>query len=279
MIEARDELLRNKQGRIYPGQVIGYRHDGAAIRLIGGGSPDDDMDVDDGADDASDADDDADDDDDSSDDGDDDSDDDADDDTTKKPAAKKAAPKPTPPAKKAAPSAKTPEGATKLERALNREREANRALRAQVKAFREKGESDAERIEREAEERATAKYKPVAVRSAVNAALREANFVGSPSRAHKLIDMEAIDVDTDASGETFVSGLEAQIAELQEEYPELFKADASTTPASSNGNGKRPAKKAAPKIDGAGKKPVEDEPKSSAERLASAFLSGRSTDE
>lgn len=268
MITARDEL----QAHIYPGQIIGYRHDGQHIRLIGGGAPDDDeIEVEDGGDDASDDEDDSDADDADADDDDSDADDDADDGTKPKSTAKKAAPKPAPPAKKAAAPAKAPAGETKLERALAREREARRAAQRQLATLRQQNETDAEKLEREAEERAQAKYKPIAVRSAVNAALADAHFQGSPARAHKLIDMDAIDVDQGADGTLEVVGLEAQIAELQAEYPELFQEAKSATPSSK----KVPAKKAAPKIDGAGKEPVSDEPTTSAEKLAAQYMGAR----
>ena len=101
--------------------------------------------------------------------------------------------------------------------------------------------ADIEDILKEAEERAvktaTSRYKPVAVRAAAKNALTDAGLRTGKTveerdrafnRAYKLLDMDQIDVDPE-DGE--VMGLEEQIDELREEWPELFGEDEEDEPA------------------------------------------------
>lgn len=82
-----------------------------------------------------------------------------------------------------------------------------------------------EAIRREAEEAAMAKAKPGLVRAAAKDALRAAGLIvpdknadGAFSRAYRLFDLDAIDVDEDGS----VSGVEDQVKAVKRDYPELF---------------------------------------------------------
>lgn len=159
-----------------------------------------------------------------------------------KPAAKKA------PAKKAA-AKSTGAG---YETALARERAARKTAERQLRELRRKNETDAEKAEREAEENAEKRWRPAAIKAAARAALVEAKLKGDPGRAVKLIDLDVIDIDEDGE----VSGLDEQIAELKKDYAELFET---------------PVKKARPRADGAGKRPPNSEPKTSAEKIAAMY--------
>lgn len=82
-----------------------------------------------------------------------------------------------------------------------------------------------DQIRREAEEAAMAKAKPGLVRSAAKDALRSAGLIvpekngdSAYTRAYRLLDMDAIDVDEDGS----VSGVEDQVKAVKRDYPELF---------------------------------------------------------
>jgi hypothetical protein len=217
--------------------VIGFRRDGRPIWLAQGSAPDDD-DPDDPADLI---------DDDDPDDPKDDPDDDLDDDPKDPKDDKKEPPKPKDPDKPAA--------ETKLEIALRREREARKASDRQLRALRAKNETDAEKNEREADEKAAAKYKPVAVKAAARAALVEAKWKGETARGIRLLDMDAIDVDEDGD----ITGLEDQVALLKADYADLFESDTPTPTKTKVKPGR---------VDGGGKPPVEQTPKTSAEKIA-----------
>lgn len=247
-----------------PWEILGYRKDGTAIWPIRGGAPDDGTDEgDDGSDDADGTDegDDGTDDADGADDGDDDDDDDSGDDV-KKPEQKFK--KPPVKAGEKPPAARAQE--TKLELTLRREREGRKAAERQLRALRQKNESDAERLEREAEEKAEAKYKPAAIQSAARAALVTAKWIGDPKLGIRLLDETLIDVESDGE----VSGINEQIAVMKEEYPQLFEADG-TAKTNGNGNSKR-QRTAAGRIDAGNKKPPDSDKKlTSAEKIAAMY--------
>lgn len=122
-------------------------------------------------------------------------------------------------------------------------------------------ETETEKAVREAEEKAEARYKPIAVRKAVRAALVEAGATASTegdkekteariARLMKLIDIGDLSVDDDGE----VLGVDEQIDGLRADYPELFEAAA------------RPKVKVRPT--GAPRPAAPDKPKSAAERHA-----------
>lgn len=105
--------------------------------------------------------------------------------------------------------------------ALDKERRQRRELEKQLRDLRKQNETDAERAAREAEETAQARLKPALIPIAAKAALLEAN--ARPERAAalaRLIDHTAVDV----SG-TDVTGLDAEVERLKEEFPEFFRAE------------------------------------------------------
>lgn len=118
-----------------------------------------------------------------------------------------------------------------VDRAVQRRQEAlkeKRALEAELKELRKKTESDTEKAAREQQEaieaaklEAANKYKPVVVKNFVEKELISAgvkpNKIG---RLVKLMDMTDIEVDDKFN----VVGVEEQIEELRDEYPELFTA-------------------------------------------------------
>lgn len=171
-------------------------------RTDGGGGGDDDNDVDDtGTDD-----------DDDSDDTDDTDDDDADDDDDGKPDAKLG---------------------DAGKRALKAERDKVKDLRKQLRELRSsKGKDGAdkdgkddgkdERDEDADQAAALVLAKPVIIRSAATAALKEAGLIGEPGRLVRLLDLKTIDVELDDDGEPDIDGLDDQIEDLVKDYPQLF---------------------------------------------------------
>lgn len=85
---------------------------------------------------------------------------------------------------------------------------------------------NADEIRREIETAAEAKYKPMLVRQAARAAFAEAGLVtgkngnadAAMKRVIRLLDLDDLDVDEDGS----VDGLDEQIAEIKQEFPDLF---------------------------------------------------------
>lgn len=251
--------------------VIGFDRDGEPIWAIAGAARDD-ADTDDGedGDDADDDDDegaedsDADDADDDADEGEDD-DEDEDGDEKKGVAAKK---RPKPGDRK--PNEKGPN----YDVTLKRERLLRKKTQRELAALRKQHETDADKARREADEAASAKYKPVAIKAAASAALVNAKVRGTPDRALRLLDLTELEIDEDTND---VIGLDDQIDVLRTEFPELFApegADDDEDDDEDEDGTKKPARqrqrtrKPAGSADGATKKPAKKaEPKTSAEKL------------
>jgi len=126
------------------------------------------------------------------------------------------------------------------------------------------GKPDAER-DREADERAFTRYRPVLVRAAAESALVRAG--AKPDRVGRLTRLlEVDDVAVDEKGSVDADDLAAEVDRLKEEMPELFKGDDDED----DRKPKRPA--GSRRVDGgrSGKAPA----MSSAARLA-AQLTGR----
>jgi hypothetical protein len=189
-----------------------------------------------------------------------------DDEPETKPATKEPKAKPTSDAK-----ARTPEDWARLEKALADERGLRKRREGQIAEMRKErrqaeasgDEDEAERL-RKAEETAAARYKPVAVKAAAKAALLEANFQKpTEERVKKIIkrlDLDDIDVDDDGD----VIGLQEQIDQLVEDFPELFTAPTNTETATTS----KPGRARPPKVSPAGKREAEPVYNSTAERLA-----------
>jgi hypothetical protein len=201
-------------------------------------------------------------------------DDDVEPDEDPKDAKPDAKPKPEKDTTKPAPTAEDwakLEAAMLNERTLRKKREGQIAeMRKERKAAEVTGDTEEADKIRKAEDAAAARYKPVAVRAAAKAALLEANFQNpTEERVKKLIrrlDLEEIDVDDDGD----ITGLQDQIDQLVDDFPELFTAPATPAPAES------PALKKTPRVSMSNKPPVEQKPKSTAERIAAKIASAQS---
>lgn len=177
------------------------------------------------------------------------------------------------PAAKPEQKARTPEDFEKLEKALAAERALRKKRDATLADIRKKeraaaaaGDDDAAEQARKASEEAAAKYKPVAIRAAAKAALLEANFQNpTDERIKKMIGrMDIDDIDVDEDGD--IIGLDAQIEQLTEDFPESFTTPPTTT---------APTKVKPPKLTTADKKPAETTYKSTGERIAARVLGGQ----
>lgn len=181
--------------------------------------------------------------------------------------AKKAVPKP-------AAKERTAEDWAKLEKALESERTLRRKHGAALAEYKKKeraaqaqGDDESAEQIRKATETAEAKYKPVAIRAAAKAALLEAKFQNpTDERVKKMIkrlDLEDIEIDDDGD----VLGLETQIDQLVEDFPELFTAP--VTPAAP-----APAPKKTPRVSTSNKPPVtQREFKTTGEKIAAQITS------
>lgn len=231
-----------------PGLILGYRADGRPIHAIAGGAETDDepdTEVDDAPDEEVDT----------------------------GPAEQ---PKPKAPAKTDEPKPGDDEYVPpsreeweRVRRTMAARKQEKLDVQRQLNELRDKykeQETETEKAVREAEEKAEARYKPIAVRKAVRAALVEAGATASTdgdkakteariARLMKLIDVADLSIDDDGE----VLGVDEQIDGLRADYPELFE------PA---------AKKTKPRPTGAPKPAAVEKPKSTAE-LHAARLLGR----
>lgn len=231
-----------------PGTILGYRTDGRPIYVIAGGAETDDepdVEVPDEEPETDPA-------------------DDAEPDET---------PKPKPPVKKTAPEPDeeyvppSREEWERVRRTMAARKQEKLDVQRQLNELRDKykeQETETEKAVREAEEKAEARYKPIAVRKAVRAALVEAGATAATegdkakteariTRLMKLIDVGDLSIDDDGE----VLGVDEQIDGLRADYPELFE------PA---------AKKAKARPTGAPKPAAVEKPKSTAEIHAARIL-------
>lgn len=189
-------------------------------------------------------------------------------------------PKPKPAAAKTAEKAYKQSDIDKLTGALDKERAASKAARAQIRelttqlktATKKPSTDEAEAALEAAREEAAAKkeqeLKPVVVNAAAKAALLDAGLTAKgPATIKKLLrTLDLADIDVADDGE--VIGLDDQIDGIKDAFPELFKKD---EPA--------PAPKLrAPRLDAAGKNNTPTAPKTTGERYAQQILGPRSRD-
>ncbi|WP_406170326.1 phage scaffolding protein [Streptomyces canus] len=238
---------------LLPGTILGYRDDGRPIHVIAGGAEDDDVDIEVG----------------------DDPDPGGDVDVDEEPEPD-AAPKPKPPAARQDPEPE-PEGEytppsreewERVRRTMAARKREKLDVQRQLNELRDKykeQETEAEKAVREAEEKAEARYKPIAVRKAVRAALIEAGATTSAegdkekaeariARLMKLVDVGDLSIDDDGE----VLGVDEQIDALRADYPELF--------------GPASRQRAKPKPTAAPRQAAPDKPKSAAEQHAQRAL-------
>lgn len=192
-----------------PIEPLGYRKDGRPILPILGAGPDDEDDDDDEEIDVED-----------------DDEDDEDDDEDDEPAQKGDKSKKSSKKDDEDDDEELGEGGKKALRAVRAElRQAKAQLRElrSGKAGSRKGGEDDEDAAEAAESRARELAKPTIVRAEARAALKEAGAVGDVGRLLRLLDMSKIDVDFDDKGDVEIDGIEDQIDELKDEYPQLFE--------------------------------------------------------
>lgn len=155
------------------------------------------------------------------------------------------------------------------ERALRKKRDATLAeLRKKERDAQRQGDDEQAEQVRAAAEAAEKRYKPIAIHAAAKAALLERNFQRpTEERIKKMVkrlDLDDIDIDDDGD----VIGLETQIEQLVEDFPELFTAPVAAPAA--------PAKPKAPKLTTANKQPAEPEYKTTGDRIAARITTGQS---
>lgn len=140
----------------------------------------------------------------------------------------------------------------KVTEALKKANAEAKKYRLEAKRLKQAGESDDDKVKREAAEAAAAeteaKYKKALVNASAKAMLAEAGLKGKPDRFIKMLDLAEIEVDDDGD----IVGLDDQIDSIKTDFPEVFDAK---TRAAGKGD-------PAPKGGAAGKK------MSSAERIA-----------
>jgi hypothetical protein len=229
-----------------PGTILGYRADGRPIHVIAGGAETDeepDVEVPD-------------------------EEPEPDEDVEPEPKPKPGAPKPAEPKptdEEYVPPSR--EEWERVRRTMAARKQEKLDVQRQLNELRDKykdQETETEKAVRAAEEKAEARYKPIAVRKAVRSALVEAGATAATdgdkekteariARLMKLIDVGDLSIDDDGE----VLGVDEQIDGLRADYPELFE------PA---------AKKAKVRPTGAPKSAAPEKPKSTAERHAAKIL-------
>ena len=134
-----------------------------------------------------------------------------------------------------------------------------------VQALQERWQKLTQREVEKAATRAEMKYKLPLARAAAEAALARAGWSGKDlSKVMKLIDIDDVDLDDDGN----VIGVEEQVEDLKEEFPEWFRRPrvSSRRPAASSSG------KSTKDVGGADKPPVDTKPKDWKRRLAESAL-------
>lgn len=116
-------------------------------------------------------------------------------------------------------------------------------------------EVELEKVRIESAEKESKKWKARTVREAAKAALLEVGVTSDPGKLVRLVDINLVDVDDEGE----ITGLDEQIEEIKDEYPELF--------------GQKTQATSKARVDGAAKGGKGTSRKiSSAERIAQATL-------
>lgn len=136
---------------------------------------------------------------------------------------------------------------------------------ATAAATGDKSDQDAAKAAEHAVEEALRVYKPVAVRSAAEAALIKAGFQNpTDTRVDQMVrrlDMNDIDVDPDTGK---IDGLDDQVSDLKDNFPELFEKP-TPEPASD------PRRARPPRINGADRRNEAPQPRNTGEKHMAAM--------
>lgn len=130
-----------------------------------------------------------------------------------------------------------------------REAEARAVAAEKALAAKESGKEEAEPSE------ADNKFRDLYVKAAAKSALVEAGITTGTDRFVKMLDLSSVEVDESGS----VTGLEDQIADLKEEFKDVFNP--------------KPVRKTVGNTDGA-RKAAPTVPKTSAEKMAALLMGG-----
>lgn len=172
-------------------------------------------------------------------------------------AEERETPKPAPPADKPdAYTAPTEAEWRKTQAALKKANEDGKRHRLRNKELEEASranETEHEKALREEREKGEGRFRAPLVKAAAKAALAEAGVSGPADRVLRLLDLDGLSVDDEGD----VIGLDGEIDRIRGEYPEFFQ----------NAKMKPKARPTA-----ADRKPVEEKPKSAAERHAARVL-------
>lgn len=133
----------------------------------------------------------------------------------------------------------------------------NRRLKKGVTSSRKKDDDDSDEDD-DAPSQRTVALELKLKKSAAKAALLEAGLTGEAGRFVRMLDFDDVDIDDDGD----VDGLEDQIDELKDDYPEFFV------------DSKKPIRRRAPgsRDTGSGRGKADDKPKSSTARLAAQLV-------
>jgi hypothetical protein len=165
----------------------------------------------------------------------------------------------------------------KAERARRRANKQGHDLRGRVKELEAKAgskteEGDQEDLEAKLEEARTAAsteaatvWKTRVVKQAAKTSFVSQGLKGSPDKLIRLLDLEDIEVDDEGE----IDGLDEQVLEIKEEYPDLFPGPKSDD----DGKEKDKKRKVADNVDKGNKKHVEEK-MSSAAQVAAALMGG-----
>ena len=147
---------------------------------------------------------------------------------------------------------------TKLQRQAKRAASDLEKLKKSPKA--EVNEDDVDKAKQAVRDEESAKYKARIVKSEAKGKLLAAGAEGDVTRLIKMIDLDDVEVDDDGE----IDGLDDQIDELKEGFPQLFATGGKKTP------------KADPRTrDGAADRTPPKKAESSAEKIARLMMSGQ----
>jgi len=133
------------------------------------------------------------------------------------------------------------------------------------------------KAERRGEQKALERLTPILAQQAAEAALRAAHFNGDAEKlamALRFIDPAQIDVEIDDEGYDVV-GIDEQVAELQEQFPELFRTKETPARRASRAAGAGGRARGARDVDGGDRGRQPQAPRTWAEKMADQLAKGR----